>query len=51
MAVACYLYYILSIYRKFLLSQFFSSGIRMHIAILRGVQNERISKNQKKFHF
>ena len=42
------LFYILSIYYKFLLFfQFLSSSIRMHIPILTGVQNERISKNAK----
>ena len=33
------LFYILSFYPKFALSQFFSRKIRMHIPILRGVQN------------
>ena len=38
-------FYILSIYYKFVLFHFLSSGIGMHITNLAGVQNERISKN------
>ena len=37
------LFYILPIYYNCLLSQFLSGRIRMHIPILRGVQNERTS--------
>ena len=42
MKVAC----ILSIYCKSLLFQFLSSDIRMHILILTGVQNRRISHSK-----
>ena len=35
---------ILTIYSECLLFQFFSRGIRMHISILTGVQNGRISR-------
>ena len=44
------LFYILSICCKFLLFQFLSCAIRMHILILTGVQNERLSKNAKIAH-
>ena len=37
------LFHILIFYRKCLLFQFFSHGIRIHIPILTGVQNEPIS--------
>ena len=43
------LFYILSIYRKFFLFWFLCCGIRMHIPILRWVQNGRIS-HQKNSH-
>ena len=36
-------FYTLTVYAKCLLFQFFSRGIRMHISILTGVQNGRIS--------
>ena len=45
-----HLFYILSVYCKFLLFQFLNSGIRMHIPILAGVQDKRISKNAKITH-
>ena len=45
-----FLFYILFIYHKCLLFQFISRGIGMHIPILTGVQNERISKNAKITH-
>ena len=37
------LFYILTIYPKLILFQYLSGGIRMHTAILSGVQNGRIS--------
>ena len=43
---AKYLFYILTFYRKFLLFQFFSRGVRMHILILTWVQKGQNS-NQK----
>ena len=43
-------FYSLSVGCKFLLFQFLSRGIRMHIPILTGVQNERLSKNAKMMH-
>ena len=45
-----FLFHILSIYCKFPLFQFLSRGIDMHIPILTGVQNERISKKAKIMH-
>ena len=44
------LFYIPTIYAKSLIYQFLSRGIRMHIPILTGVQNERLSKNAKMMH-
>ena len=38
------LFYIPTIYLKYLLFQFFSYGIRMHISILTGVENGHISR-------
>ena len=43
------LFYILSFYPKFPLSQFFSRKIRMHIPILRGVQNGCISRQKQSY--
>ena len=44
------LFYVVSIYCKCLLSQLLIRGVRMHIPILTGVKNERISKNAKITH-
>ena len=44
------LFYIISIYCKYLLSQLLIRGVGMHIPILTGVKNERISKNAKITH-
>ena len=41
-------FYVFTIKRKSLLFQFLSRGIRTHIAILTGVQNERIFGSEKK---
>ena len=41
-------FYIFAIKRKSLLFQFLSRGIRPHIAILTGVQNEQICGSGKK---
>ena len=41
-----FLIYILTIYGEYLMFQFFSRGIRTHIAILTGVQNGRISRQK-----
>ena len=40
---ATFLFYILSLFLKCLLSQFFTRGIRMHIFILKGAQKALIS--------
>ena len=41
-------FYVFAIKSKSLLFQFLSRGIRTHIAILTGVQNERIFGSEKK---
>ena len=48
---ANFLIYILTIYTECLLFKFFSRDIRMHIAILKRVHNERISRRKKQSYF